>query len=1194
MSDNENDDNQSIHQNDIDSVDEDDEQQMDAETQRDDESDEEFEDDEDYEDEEDEYESGSYDESYEEYAKHRMDDDSEDSITNLPKYQSPFAQKLEFPNTGAPEAESMNSAITNNSTLSANSVNIRTSNKSQNSRPLPRIAMPKNTNVLNIDPSVGAAVFMEAAGQQSVHASGNQSTRDPNNKHLASSPLIMNSQEAVSNFFSQYIPTYYARNPWLLSSTFEIHQYKDLKNLNLYIYKTLRILQKDDINHPTQPRNIKMKQDLDWDLKIDRIASCYISKRLMTNVITYVSFPKDYDMIGLYDDRRDLSPNSRAKKPKKHLLGVIKSTQPYTMTASPLHSVNYGGMMANSVTHTPRTSGVGSALQIGRPSSASNNLTRSQQINMILQSPNIEITNTENNNGIRNISIGIKTAGNDGRDVEDYYSNDSDDDGQENIKLEDDDKAKEEMYTKFTKDMEERGYANNSNKKDRDCCKCFSIHNLRSSLVFGRNGCRSLCDQMVYTVFYQYGNLLTFLFIYALILTFGICERVYFPILPYENLINLDDDKHRIDNYMIMITGRIMLISLILMIISRMTSTLSWLNKRVGRFLVVRVILDNFFQHEYVHLILGWIGIIISCFIHIIFVLFTPFSTNGDIMSKEFGDNNDANASYVYSIYHPYEYHDNVYLYDILRIVLALMCILALILTNFGGTYYSLYSTSLNAINHKCWMKIKSVLCNKTFDYGHQKKRYKLLHITCGIIFLILFYLDLNYIGVYYVLTFFIVIAIIDRLYFLQFSKSTIYCTSDLNIIPIDHQFKLLFVNNNKEKMLIEPGDTFYISENKWSSFCRPAIFFSKNNYNSIGCIMRVHRNNTLSSNMERVKWNFNFLEKILDNEIKPIFRGPYRNNIYNRLLWNMQNKKFENKKYIQYLIAVDEGIGYQIEYLTYLQNHGYTKMPYPTHIIFATSSKSLFNYICTNLQLLFIEMEDLTVECKLLPSNINLIPNIDEMVDYYKTEKIKERNKNKKKQQQQQKQQQDDMDENDEDDEEKKDNNNNNATNEQEQNDDNEQTEDQETETTKEEEDCLTSHIVENEIMQEMEYDILHYLSIPHILYHHKLKKYYENHKNSKLSNKLNSKYNENHSFYSDDGSGINNNNNNNNNNKKSGIAGLINPNSVSPSPGESSYNLNEDIQIEMYYAGIPFVSNVLHNVCKICRIPYYTQKIY
>merc|ERR1712154_67044 len=404
--------------------------------------------------------------------------------------------------------------------------------------------------------------------------------------------------------------------------------------------------------------------------------------------------------------------------------------------------------------------------------------------------------------------------------------------------------------------------------------------------------------------------------------------------------------------------------------------------------------------------------------------------------------------------------------------------------------------------------------------------------------------------GVYYMVSLFLILSIVDRLYFLGVFKNKIknekvFCSADLNIIPIDHQFKLLFVNNNKKKFDIEPGDIFYISSTAYSSFSRPSIFFSKNNYNSIGCILRVHRNNTLSNNMERVKWNFNFLEQILDNEILPVFRGPYRNkSIYNRLVRDLQNMEnnccvsSRNPYHIQYLIAVDEGIAFQVEYLTYLQANDYTKMPYPTHIIFATSSKSLFNYICTNLQLLFIEIEDLTVECKLLPSNINLIPNIEEMVSYYKSEKIKELKKKAK----ELRESQDVFDD--------------------------DKREEEEEEIIIDEE--LLSHITEKAIVEEMEYDILHYLSIPHILYHHNLKSYYQNHPKSKLSNRLNRKYDINH--------------NENNNNTQSN----------SPSSPYPGYNFNEDIQIEMYYSGIPFVSNVLQNVCKICRIPYFTQNIY
>ena len=67
-----------------------------------------------------------------------------------------------------------------------------------------------------------------------------------------------------------------------------------------------------------------MKEGLDWDLKIDRIASCYITKRLMTNVITYVSFPKDYDMLGMYSDRdRDQKIYPQKQKNQKNICWVL-------------------------------------------------------------------------------------------------------------------------------------------------------------------------------------------------------------------------------------------------------------------------------------------------------------------------------------------------------------------------------------------------------------------------------------------------------------------------------------------------------------------------------------------------------------------------------------------------------------------------------------------------------------------------------------------------------------------------------------------------------------------------------------------------------------------------------------------------------------------------------------------------------
>eukprot|EP01083_Nonionella_stella_P241828 844083_1 len=60
----------------------------------------------------------------------------------------------------------------------------------------------------------------------------------------------------------------------------------------------------------------------------------------------------------------------------------------------------------------------------------------------------------------------------------------------------------------------------------------------------------------------------------------------------------------------------------------------------------------------------------------------------------------------------------------------------------------------------------------------------------------------------------------------------------------------------------------------------------------------------------------------------------------------------------------------------------------------------------------------------------------------------------------------------------------------------------------SKEEPPKIPPPITDYDLMQEMEYDILQYLSIPHILYHHNLKLYYENHKNSKLSKEIQKKY--------------------------------------------------------------------------------------
>merc|ERR1719295_571818 len=214
----------------------------------------------------------------------------------------------------------------------------------------------------------------------------------------------------------------------------------------------------------------------------------------------------------------------------------------------------------------------------------------------------------------------------------------------------------------------------------------------------------------------------------------------------------------------------------------------------------------------------------------------------------------------------------------------------------------------------------------------------------------------------------------------------------------------------------------------------------------------------------------------------------------------------------IRYLLSVDEGIAYQLEYLRYLEDSGVRRMACPTHMIFATSSKSLFCYVCTNLQCLFVEIEDLTVECKLLPSSINLMPNTREMAKYYRDA----RKKNKQ------------------------------YENENE----NENENDNEME--------ASEGITEQAIREEMEYDLLHCLSIPHILYHHRLADVYEAHAQSKLSRRLRRKWE---------------------------------PECAQQMQGLLQGEDEAPIDIEMFYAGIPFVGQLLENVCRICRIPLHQQ---
>merc|ERR1719361_2362000 len=112
-------------------------------------------------------------------------------------------------------------------------------------------------------------------------------------------------------------------------------------------------------------------------------------------------------------------------------------------------------------------------------------------------------------------------------------------------------------------------------------------------------------------------------------------------------------------------------------------------------------------------------------------------------------------------------------------------------------------------------------------------------------------------------------------------------------------------------------------------------------------------------------------------------------------------------------------------------------------------------------------------------------------------------------------------------------------------------------------EEEKAMMEITETEIMEEMEYDLLSYLSIPQILFHHNLKSVYESHPDSKLLHRLHQKYNALHDAEAmDDG------------------------HSLHQGDPERSRWL-DNVEIEMYFVGIPFVANALQNVCSICRIP-------
>eukprot|EP01084_Bolivina_argentea_P250467 419640_1 len=214
-------------------IDSDGDEHEDNDDDEDDDDDRDNEDEEEYED--DEYEDDEeYEDSDDSYLRHRYDSSSGDSLDDNPgPLKNPFA--IEEPSLNSPDPVDGDFPV--------------------------RIAMPQNSNRLNLGIGV-PAVFIGSDGV--VVSSGGQtnpqSTKADN--HMAHSPLIMNSDDAVSAFFAQYIPAFYTSNPWMLSPTFEIAQYKDLKNLNLFIYKTKRIMLKDTTTkRKNLNKDLKRKND---------------------------------------------------------------------------------------------------------------------------------------------------------------------------------------------------------------------------------------------------------------------------------------------------------------------------------------------------------------------------------------------------------------------------------------------------------------------------------------------------------------------------------------------------------------------------------------------------------------------------------------------------------------------------------------------------------------------------------------------------------------------------------------------------------------------------------------------------------------------------------------------------------------------------------------------------------------------
>lgn len=427
------------------------------------------------------------------------------------------------------------------------------------------------------------------------------------------SPLIM--QDSYKEYIHRFLPPYYTRYKYLQGTDFQIHQYKDLKNLNLYIYKCLRSIV-DDYKHPCLPTNICMKREQQWDMRLERISTIVhikqslISKKTKSvrinmddtkqsmsdnlsmkprkisnisdvtdedekhststpipiinnkfyiiNVMTLMSYPHFFDPSHL--QHPSATPNTKSRN-KKHILGIIK-----TMKALPTSSINSAVQEnlfgpARSVTATPRVSasitinnGTADRNSLSYVSSKVDTLPRKQLILINNESsldtvplPMSSSNLTSNLSKTMSNSFTIATSAMSNPKLSEITEN-------PNASVTKQSLSHDMLVVEEDVCVDEQRERRQRMKYLRICCCLKSIDGMRVHIAnTGHDiGC---FDTLVYNVCYKNISLLIFYLIYILILVLCLIESIFKH--NYEIDIRLT---------LMMITGRIMLVSIILLV----------------------------------------------------------------------------------------------------------------------------------------------------------------------------------------------------------------------------------------------------------------------------------------------------------------------------------------------------------------------------------------------------------------------------------------------------------------------------------------------------------------------------------------------------------------------------------------------------------------------------------------------------